>query len=460
VAITSLELPEDDPMKASIRMGSSVLLVWVFSALLALLASSAQAVPAFARQTGQNCIACHVSFPELTPYGRWFKLSGYTIGQRQTIPLAVMAQVARTTTKQNEDSTGAPIYARNNDFALNGASLFVGGKATDNIGGLIQWTYSQSYDPGGGSVGHSATDNSDLRVVGRMVSADADDVKLLYGLTVHNSPTVQDVWNTTPAFGFPYTVSPTVPPLQTVTLIEGALAQQSIGVGGYGFYDRTWYGELTEYHAANGAYSIVHAGHDMTTPLSGYNPYLRFAYNKEWDANSLMVGFFGLRANMLLNPNDPINSNIANRFTDLGVDSQYQYISNPHTYTAQVSYIHEKQDDATAFGQGLTANQNNDLSALKVKATYYYDRQYGVTLAGFRYKGSTDALLYGASPVGSPNSAGYIVELNYLPIQNVRLMLQYTGYRELLGSQKPGFDGSSRSPSDNNSLMFNVWVAF
>ncbi len=48
---------------------------WIASALcgaaLGLVASSANAVPAFARQTGQNCVACHVSFPELTPYGRW-----------------------------------------------------------------------------------------------------------------------------------------------------------------------------------------------------------------------------------------------------------------------------------------------------------------------------------------------------------------------------------------------------
>ena len=51
--------------------------------LLALLVGSddAHAVPAYARQTGQECIACHVSFPELTSYGRYFKLTGYTIGK-------------------------------------------------------------------------------------------------------------------------------------------------------------------------------------------------------------------------------------------------------------------------------------------------------------------------------------------------------------------------------------------
>ena len=45
-----------------------------------LAAPAAMAIPLFARQTGQNCNACHVSFPELTPYGRYFKLSGYTLG--------------------------------------------------------------------------------------------------------------------------------------------------------------------------------------------------------------------------------------------------------------------------------------------------------------------------------------------------------------------------------------------
>ena len=42
--------------------------------------SPASALPSFARQTGQPCATCHTIFPELTPYGRRFKLSGYTAG--------------------------------------------------------------------------------------------------------------------------------------------------------------------------------------------------------------------------------------------------------------------------------------------------------------------------------------------------------------------------------------------
>ena len=39
----------------------------------------AAAVPSFARQTGMACAACHTVFPELTPFGREFKLNGYVL---------------------------------------------------------------------------------------------------------------------------------------------------------------------------------------------------------------------------------------------------------------------------------------------------------------------------------------------------------------------------------------------
>src|SRR6516162_8703107 len=43
-------------------------------------APPAQALPSFARQTGQPCGTCHTDFPALTPFGRRFKLLGYTVG--------------------------------------------------------------------------------------------------------------------------------------------------------------------------------------------------------------------------------------------------------------------------------------------------------------------------------------------------------------------------------------------
>ena len=59
----------------------------------------------------------------------------------------------------------------------------------------------------------------------------------------------------------------------------------------------------------------------------------------------------------------------------------------------------------------------------------------------------------------TPNSSGYIAELDYLPIQNVRLVLQYTGYTKFDGG-RTNYDGLGRNAGDNNTLFANVWVAF
>ena len=67
--------------------------VAVLLTLAILLPENAHALPLFARQTGQNCVACHAGgqFPELTPYGRIFKMTGYTIGNRVAVPVSAMA---------------------------------------------------------------------------------------------------------------------------------------------------------------------------------------------------------------------------------------------------------------------------------------------------------------------------------------------------------------------------------
>ena len=95
-----------------------------------MLISPAEAVPSYARQTGQEGIACHVSFPELTPYGRYFKLTGYTIGKvaissegMNYVPLAVMAQASVTHTRNNnttDPNTGETVSVnqRNNGFVF------------------------------------------------------------------------------------------------------------------------------------------------------------------------------------------------------------------------------------------------------------------------------------------------------------------------------------------------------
>jgi hypothetical protein len=440
--------------------------VFLFAMGLLFLSASlpARAVPLFARQTGEACEACHVSFPELTPFGRMFKLNGFTLGKNQPVPLAAMAQAGFTWVDKNHDDQGNLVTPKTGRPEVSAASVFLGGRVTDNIGGLAQWTYSNlNVNPDGVSTtGHSSVDNTDLRVVGRSVGVDSMQTDWVYGLTLHNNPTVQDVWNSTPAWGFPFTTAPNVPTPAAGTLIDGGLAQQVAGIGGYVFWHKTLYSELSFYRRGDGIFSFLRAGQDPAG-LDGYNPYWRLAYNREWGANSLMLGTFGTVLRIF--PDSTVLRGPTDQFIDLALDAQYQYITNPHTFTAQATLIHERQDYRASYAAGSgPLNPVDRLTTLKLKGTYYYQRKYGLNLQYFATTGDADAGLYAPGSVSgsnndSPNSHGYIAELNYVPIQYVRLMLQYTGYLKFNGAAS-NYDGAGRNASDNNTLFLNLWVAY
>ena len=346
--------------------------------LTLLLALPAHALPIFARQTGQNCVACHAGgqFPELTPYGRMFKLTGYTAGQR-TIPLAIMGSADYTSTRNNNDVNGNSISPKDGNFIWDAASIFAAGKITDNIGAFAQFTYT-NYDHQNGDgkwVGHWGSDNTDLRFADRFISP-ANDV--VVGLTLHNNPTVQDVWNTAAAWSYPY-ISPPVSNVaspQFLPLIEGGLSQQVVGTGAYVYWNKLLYSELTAYSTADGIWSFLSKGNKPGDPnhpqtyVRGYNPYWRFALTHEWGAQNIMLGTFGLIANVYPNDSDaiPIFAQGVTRYKDVGVDAQYQYLLEPNTVTAQIRYIKENIRDAQnfVFGDSQAAN----LGSLRVKASY------------------------------------------------------------------------------------------
>src|SRR6202040_3606324 len=87
----------------------------------------AVSLPLYARQTGQPCATCHTAFLELTPFGRRFKLGGYTLGGGDWTgpPFAVMLQAPTFThTEAGQEGGAAPRFGTNNNFALQQVSLF------------------------------------------------------------------------------------------------------------------------------------------------------------------------------------------------------------------------------------------------------------------------------------------------------------------------------------------------
>jgi hypothetical protein len=159
-------------------------------------------------------------------------------------PISMMAIVGYTHTQA--PLSGADPNSANNNVVLSPFSAFYGGAITENIGAFAQVTYN-AVPPGGfgDPFGHTWTwDNTDIRYAS---TARIGPLDLIYGITANNNPTVQDVWNTTPAWSFPYAASTILGPQGHFTAIEGAFAAHVGGVGAYTFINDLLYLELTGY---------------------------------------------------------------------------------------------------------------------------------------------------------------------------------------------------------------------
>jgi len=102
---------------------------------------------------------------------------------------------------------------------------------------------------------------------------------------------------------------------------------------------------------------------------------------------------------------------------------------------------------------------------MSAKLTYYYLTKYGVSLGYQSVTGSTDTGLYSTgeavngSAYGSPGSQAAILELDWLPMRNLRFSLQYTAYQKFNGA-KTNYDGFGRNAGDNNTLFLLGWFPF
>jgi hypothetical protein len=424
--------------------------------LVAVLGAPAQALPLFARQTGQNCQACHAGgqFPELTAYGRMFKLTGYTLGER-TVPLAAMVVASRSSVANTSKSADpAADFQKNNEAFVATASLFLGGKITDRIGAFTQITYDPyaAQDASGQFHGHSSVDNIDVRYADRFVSPDRD---LIVGVSLNNNPSVSDPWNTAAAW-MQYVP---VPSPTSSRFVDGAApypgygaAAPLAGVTAYAFWNRTIYAELGGYRSARGALRFMSAGvaPEELTRINGLSPYWRFAFNREWGPHSLMVGTSGMRSRFYDDPLD--TSSPLHRTRDLILDAQYQYLLDPHSVTVQLVHERSRIDD-------------DDMTHLwRAKSTYVYNAKYGASAGFFDLTGNTNPANQVANPVdgniaGNPGTRGYTLEAFWMPVQYLRVGVQYTGYTRFNGASR-NYDGFGRDAKDNNTLFLYLWGAY
>jgi len=441
------------------RLLLTILLSGTIAAVVVICLSSrpALSLPLYARQTGQPCATCHTAFLELTPFGRRFKLGGYTLGGGDWSgpPFAVMLQPTYTHTQVGQEGGAAPHFGPNNNFAMQQVSLFTGGRITDNLGAFIQGTYD-------GVARRFGWDNTDVRYADQV---NLDCHNLLWGVTANNNPTIQDVWNTIPAWRFPFIRSTLAPMPAAAPFIDEVYAQRVVGLSAYSFLDDFLYFEFGGYRPLSTNTQLA-LGVDTTgrSPISGIAPYWRVAVEPNFGNHSWEVGTFGLASKVVP---ARMSGSGTDSFTDIGIDSQYQYLGDPHNVTARVAWIHENHNTSASQTLGLADNSNNTLRSLNVSASYIYDHTWSFTAGRMSIGGTADATLYGTF-TGSPNSAGWITEIAYLPFSyggpafwpwlNMRIGLQYTLWNKFDGATT-NFNGAGRN-AHNNTIFAYAWIIF
>jgi hypothetical protein len=435
---------------------------WFILATLALAPTRVLALPAFAAQTGQPCQMCHVGGlgPQLTPFGRSFKIRGYTLRTTPfNVPLAAMVQASYVETAKSAPQPVAPHYGANDNFTIDQMSLFFAGGFGSHLGAFVQTTYD-------GVARAFNWDQLDLRAV-TTVNVKGNDVVL--GTSFNNSPTVQDPWNTLPAWGFPYTGSSLAPSPTTAPLLSGALAQTTVGATAYAWINSEVYLEAGGY-VSPPALTLTRLGVDPTSPgdIEGVAPYGRAAYQKIVGGGTLEVGAFGLHSS--IHPGLDRTTGFTDHYTDLGVDaSYYRALANTDVITVNARYLHERQSlDATCALDMATGCAENNLTDLRADISYYWRNRIGATIQGFDTFGSANPVIYAGNRLPKPDSTGLMLQLDATPFGglsqpqrrvNVRVGVQYTLYTKFNGAGR-NYDGLGTNASDNDTFRVFTWFSF
>lgn len=419
---------------------------------------AAVALPSFAEQTGQPCAACHVGAfgPQLRQFGRDFKLGGYTAtdGSQHFPPIAAMVYGSFNHTTAAQPGGAARWFAPNDNFALDQASLYFAGAISKHIGAFIQVTYD-------GEARQLQIDNADLRYARERHIFGIDTV---WGLTLNNAPTMSDVWNSTPVWGFPYNQSGLAPSPQASTLIDGGLSQLVIGLGGYAMWNNWVYTEADLYEGlsrdARNALGTVPVSN--STGVAGAAPYWRLAIQHDYGRSYWQVGTYGLDAHV--QPGGVEAAGRTDHITDIAADANWQFTFRPRQIASNMLSAHAtiiaETDDYQASSILFGTHRHGHLTTARADISYGFAATVTPSLQVFITRGNADPAAW-STFTGSPDSSGYVAELAYVPFGkpnsfihwgNLRLAVQYIGYTR--------FDGQTHGASRNNCLYPNLWLAW
>src|SRR6202030_3194615 len=174
---------------------------------------------------------------------------------------------------------------------------------------------------------------------------------LNYGAMFNNNPTVEDLWNSTPAWGFPFTGSNVAPTPTAGALINGGLAQDVAGVGAYGMWNEHFYLAGTIYRSEHIGGAQPNSGQGFGFNIRGVAPYWRVAWQTSSKNDYLEVGTYGMHVKST--PNGV--TGLMDSYTDWAVDFQYDRTMpqfKNDVVSVRGTYIRENSSLLATFATG------------------------------------------------------------------------------------------------------------
>lgn len=416
----------------------------------------AQAIPSYARQTGLACSGCHYTPPELNPAGRRFKLLGYVDRADETkvvkvdggkkraaldllasLPLSAMFETSFTSTKSPVPGTQNGSVELPQDI-----SLFLAGAWTSHVGSFVQVTYDTQDD-------HFGIDNTDIRYANKTTVGGKE---LVYGLNINNNPTVEDLWNSTPAWGYSW-VADDWAPAPTAAPIISSLGQDVAGFGGYAMWNNHLYLDTALYRSEHVGGPQPNPGTDFGFNIRGLAPYWRVAWQQLTGKTQYEFGTYGMH----MRSSPSAITGLEDDFTDWAVDAQIdRTLFRTDVLSFRGTYIRENSNLAATAALEAASPGSHHLNTFMANAEYHFGNRASGTFGWFNTNGTADPLLYPQDAVsgsanGDPRGAGYIANFSYWPWQNLQLSAQYTGYTRFNGGST-NYDAAGRNASGNNTV--------
>ncbi|WP_233511180.1 cytochrome C [Dyella psychrodurans] len=429
--------------------------LWLAVAVLLLFASTgAQAIPAYARQTGNACADCHAGSygPALTPFGMRFKLNGYTDTDSNGFKIPVAAQITGT--------RNVPAKGQSSNL-LTEADIYLAGRVTDNIGGYVKI----ATDNNGNDKFSTKLSDVDLRFVAKDVNLGSKQAT--FGVSVNNNPGFQD------AVSDLFASTQLGPPGVTGTLLNpsspNTLADRVIGATVYGVYDSDWYGEVGTYTALplSEQSNLGYAQSGDPGKLSDTG-YFRFAYMKDLKKQFFSAGIVALTTKRQLPRTGPTED-----LTDLGYDLTYQFIGNRKNIV-QASFVdilelrHYGSLPPSPF-PGITAQTHEAVHDKTLSLTYTFLQSYGFSVAHMMSTGTRDVVRY--EPYGVPDTTSnqftvfwtpFGKDDSLTPFANLKLSATWFRFNRFNGSSMnvfgapPGVPGTSARDLDAFLILASV----